>query len=329
MTSFRVTIPYAAILPQAMLPAAVKRFRHVPATRTPPIAPPLHDLRREQAPLVLGRWQLVGQIAGTEHAELYRARPVHQPAQSTADYLIKVARREESAALAGALLRREKAVGQSIRHPHIAPVLGGDVSHAPPYLVLANAGSVAADSVQSSIRSALWRVRQAAAAVAALHGAGWIHSRLTPQALFVSPRGHVMLSELGWGRRIDTEECRGEHLLAADLRYVAPEMLCDRTVITPACDVYVLGLLLIELLIGRPAVNADFGWQAALAHLRGELADWRGFCADVPQAMIDLLTQMTCREPLRRPRAQEVKRGLVRLELAQLSAARASRTRWR
>ncbi|MEX2026670.1 MAG: protein kinase, partial [Pirellulaceae bacterium] len=226
---------------------------------------------------MLSRWQLVRQIATTEHAELHQARPVNQPAETPADYLVKVARREESAALAGALLRRERAVADSVCHRHIECVLDGDLSHAPAYLVLANLGLTANDQSRHSIRSALWRVRQAAAAVVALHSVGWIHSRLTPQALFVSHRGHVTLSELGWARRIGSDECRGEHLLAADLRYVAPEMLCDATVLTPACDVYALGLLLIELLIGWPAVNAMLGWQAALAHLRGELADVREF----------------------------------------------------
>lgn len=280
-------------------------------------------------PLVLGRWQLVRQIATTEHAELFQARPVHQPAQSPADYLVKVARGEGSPALAGALLSREKAVADSVRHPHIAPVLDGDLSHAPPYLVLANAGSPASDQSQQSIRSALWRVRQAAAAVAALHGAGWIHSRFTPQALFVSSRGHVTLHELGWTRRTGSDECRGEHLLAADLRYVAPELLADGALLTPASDVYALGLLLIELLIGRPAVNAELGWQAALAHLRGELADVREFRSDVPQALVVLLARMTSRDPLRRQSASEVERQLVRLEVSQLSGAGASRMRWR
>ncbi|HUE73812.1 MAG TPA: protein kinase [Pirellulaceae bacterium] len=278
---------------------------------------------------MLGRWQLMRRIAATEHAELYQARPIHQPAQSPADYVVKVARGEGSAALAGALLSRERTVAGSVRHLHVAPVLDGDLSQAPPYLVLANAGSPASDQSQQSIRSALWRVRQAAAAVAALHSAGWIHSRLTPQALFISSRGHVTLSELGWARRIGSDECRGEHLLAADLRYVAPELLADGALLTPACDVYALGLLLIELLIGRPAVNAELGWQAALAHLRGELADVREFRADVPQALMDLLAQVTSREPLRRPSAAEVKRQLVRLEVTQLSGATTTRTRWR
>jgi serine/threonine-protein kinase len=279
--------------------------------------------------LVLGDWQLVQPIARNEHAALYQARPLGQPSLGPADYLVKVARGDADPELAATLLRRERLVANNVRHPHVQVVLGSDWSHLPPYLVLANSGSLWSTPSRASIRSAIWRTRQVAAALSALHAAGWIHSRLSPDALLLSPAGHVTLGELGWARKQNTEECRGEHLLAADLRYVAPEMLCDASVLTPECDVYALGLLLIELLIGRPAVNESVGWQAGLAHLRGELADVRQFRADVPTAVVDLIARLTGREPLRRPSAQEVERALVRLDVAQLSVAKPSRTRWR
>ncbi len=304
-----------------MLPAAIVRSRHVPTWPRPPAAAPSRA--------ILGRWQLLESVSASEHAELYRARPVHQAADAPADYLVKVARSDGSPQLAAALLRREQVVAASVRHPHVQAVLDGDLSHAPPYLVLANVGSLMSHRLPQSIRLAIWRARQVASALAALHAAGWIHARLAPDAL-LSSRGHITLTELGWARQTGSEECRGDHLLAADLRYVAPEMLCGATLLTPACDVYALGLLLIELLIGRPAVNAGPGWQAALLHLRGELADVRQSRSDVPQELVDLLARLTCREPLRRPSAAEVERRLVRLEVLELSGGgRVPPKRWR
>ena len=323
---WRALIPQAAILPNIMPPSAKVRFRNAPAAR--PRELPSAPLRLEPAPLVLGRWRLLSRVAASENAELYLARPIDRPPDAPADYLVKVARGGERGQLARALLRRELAVAASAGHANVAAVLDASFSQSPEHLVLANIGAPPDETVRHSLRAALWRARQIAAALAALHAAGWIHSRLTPRAMFVSPLGHATLSELGWSRRMGTDECRGEQLLAADLRYVAPEMLCDGVQLSPACDVYTLGLLLIEMLIGRPAVNAGVGWQAALAHLRGELADVRDFRVDVPPAVFELIARMTSREPLRRPESREVERQLVRLEVSQLSGGWPSRTKW-
>ena len=275
---------------------------------------------------VLGRWQLVRQISTDEHTILYEARPITQRADAPADYLVKVAR-QDSGGIAAALLWREQAVAHSASHPHLAAVLDGKVRGMTPFLVLANVGTPLSSSAYAPghLRLALWRTRQTSAALAALHAAGWIHARLGPTALLVSPRGHLTVHELGWARRIGSGECRGEHLLAADLRYVAPEMLCDATELTPACDVYCLGLLLIELLIGRPAVDAVVGWQAALAQLRGEISDVRDLQPALPPRLVELIRSMTAREPLRRPHAEEIHREIVQLEVRCLNDVRTSR----
>jgi serine/threonine-protein kinase len=261
-------------------------------------------------------------VATGEQATLYRARPVTQRQDAPADYLVKVARSDAPLHLATALLRREKVVAHSMSHPHLSAVVASGLRHAPPFLVLAG-GAVAAMGTLSEampLHVPLWRARQTAAAMSALHTAGWIHSRLAPPALLFSQRGHLTLHEFGWARRIGTAECRGEHLLAADLRYVAPEMLCDATILTPACDVYCLGLLLIEMLIGRPAVDASVGWQAALVHLRGQFASVRELRPDLPGSLVRLIARMTAREPLRRPSAQEVERELIRGEIGCVAA---------
>ncbi|HZL91442.1 MAG TPA: hypothetical protein VFB96_23945, partial [Pirellulaceae bacterium] len=84
-----------------------------------PIAP-RHSQQSAAPPArVLDRWQLLRQQFASEHAALYEARPMTQPSDAPTDYLVKVARQADSAGIAVALLRRERAVADSVFHPHL------------------------------------------------------------------------------------------------------------------------------------------------------------------------------------------------------------------
>lgn len=282
-----------------------------------PLPAPEPELKAAGSTQAVGPWRLVQQLTSGDFLAIYQAQPL-AAAGIAADYLLKLPIAGEAwANLCPALLAREKAVARSLHHRHVVSVLSGRLSHTPPYLILAAAGTPLDcwPGERLPLRVALWRTRQMAAALAALHAAGWIHSRLTPEALLISRTGQVTLHELGWARRIGTAECRTDQLLAADLRYVAPEMLSQASVLSAAADVYGLGVLLIELLTGLPAVSANDPQQAALAHLRGELTDVCRWRPKLPGSLLRLVRRMTSREPLRRPSALEVQHHLVRLEV--------------
>src|SRR5262245_23745079 len=159
-----------------------------------PTSPPLSNAARHSptpaaAPVrVLDRWQLVRAVSATEHAALFEARPVTQPDNGPADYLIKVARQADATGIAAALLRRQWAVAEKARHPNLAAVLAGNLHAASPYIVMANVGAPlrCGAGAPHSVRLALWRTRQAAAALTELHAAGWIHAHFRPSSLLVS-----------------------------------------------------------------------------------------------------------------------------------------------
>ncbi len=95
-------------------------------------------------------------------------------------------------------------------------------------------------------------VAQVADALDAAHAAGVIHCDVKPANVILDERGTAKLTDFGVARA-----ARGpaEHELIATPRYIAPERIEGKAP-TPASDVYGLGLVAFELMVGEPPFQA-------------------------------------------------------------------------
>ena len=91
-------------------------------------------------------------------------------------------------------------------------------------------------------------IAQLANGLAALHGAGIIHRDVKPSNIRVRPDGRVVLLDLGLAAR---EGDLDPDLLAGTIEYMAPEQMLSGTIGT-AADLYALGAVMYEALVGRP-----------------------------------------------------------------------------
>ena len=124
-------------------------------------------------PARIGPWRIVSLAGEGAWTRVYRAAPVRFPADSPADYAVKVLRDElRHDSTAGRLLQREELVGRQVTHPHLAPVLSSRIDRKPffvttPFLsgmtlrdCLARRPSIASDQEAPravlAVSSALW-----------------------------------------------------------------------------------------------------------------------------------------------------------------------------
>jgi serine/threonine protein kinase len=239
--------------------------------------------------------------------------------RSRADYVVKSVRPEaNNRPFATALLQREALVAREVAHPNLVTVFSAGVHDGLAYLVLPylTGSSLRQPNIlgtKFTVPQALWYVRQAAEALEALHLAGWLHGDLKPSNLIVSDQGHVTLIDLGLARRLRSSECNTETWLAGDTSYLPPEALLPGFELTPAADIYSLGLTLLELLQPslasgqRPLLDS---WQVA--------SQLRAARPEVGREVATLLAKMLATEPLRRPTLGELTSLLSRLEIESL-----------
>lgn len=299
-----------------------------PVLRTTPALPPQPVLSPESeghtpyAAGKVGNWVLTKLVARGAVTQVWRAAPEGATA-SPPGYAVKILRKEwEGNPYAVDLIRREALVGRRVTHPHLISILAAGTFSPPFYVVMpwlrgATLGEWLAWRARLDPPQAFWLARQTAEALGALHRAGWMHGDVKPQNIFVSPEGHVTLLDLGFARRTDGSETPLAPRLAGTGYYLAPELAAKPGRGDIRSDLYSLGVVLFEMLVGRRPFEGQ-GPAEILAHHRQTPApDLRVLAPGLPEDAYRLVRQLLAKEPLRRPsEPAEVIPRLVALEIS-------------
>ena len=159
--------------------------------------------------------------------------------------------------LAQERFRREGTLLARLSHPHIARLLDAGVTSAgQPYLVLEYVDGVRIDRYAATreldIGARLRLFLEVAAAVAHAHANLVVHRDLKPTNILVDREGRAKLLDFGVATLLatDTEAVPTRTGVALTPEYAAPEQISGEP-ITPATDVYALGVLLFQLIVGR------------------------------------------------------------------------------
>lgn len=155
-------------------------------------------------------------------------------------------------------------------------------------------------------------------ALAYVHAAGIVHRDVTPSNILCGSDGRARLADFGIARLLDASRVTSLAHTIGTVAYMAPEQV-EGGDVTPAADVYALGLVLVEALSGRPGFDG-VGHEVALARLARDPDVETG----VPDHWPPLLREMTARAPDARPGAMTVRDRLRELPIPAASDATAA-----
>ncbi|MFE0348056.1 serine/threonine-protein kinase [Streptomyces griseoluteus] len=149
---------------------------------------------------------------------------------------------------------------------------------------------------------------QVADALAASHADGVVHRDLKPANVLLRQydgRMHPMLTDFGIARLADSPGLTRTHEFVGTPAYVAPESAEGRPQ-TSAVDVYGAGILLYELVTGRPPFSGATALEVLHQHLSAEPRR----PSTVPDPLWTVIERCLRKNPGERPSAENLARGL-------------------
>jgi hypothetical protein len=202
---------------------------------------------------------------------------------------------------------REARVAATLSHPNLCPVYDCDEIDGVVYLSMAYLeGKPLARFIRPGkplpAKHVVMVVRQLALAMQEAHSKGVIHRDLKPANIMITPTKQPVIMDFGLARRTDLED---QHLTQSGLlmgtpAYMPPEQLnSDAKAMGPATDIYSLGVILYELLSGKPPFQGPLGelMTRIMTEPPPPLVRARG---DLPPALDAICTKALAKKPAER-----------------------------
>jgi eukaryotic-like serine/threonine-protein kinase len=148
----------------------------------------------------------------------------------------------------------------------------------------------------------------------AAHRAGVVHRDLKLDNVFLLDTpgpGNRRIKLFDWGvARVIEEQDAMSGMLAGTMTYVAPELIRGEEP-TPASDIYSLGVLAYQLLLGQPPFASREDLELLRMHLQAEPPSPRGLWPEIPKDLSFLLLAMVAKDAGWRPTLDEIERVLL------------------
>jgi serine/threonine-protein kinase PpkA len=264
-----------------------------------------------QAPCVDG-YRLKRRIGAGRMASAWLAEDV----AGGREVVLKLLRREH--ARGGASFMQEFAVPFTIDSRHVVRVYrqfggAGHAAIAMEYLSGGDLGALIRRGLSGD--AALSLLRQAALALDATHRHGYAHGDVKPANLLLRACGELVLADFGMARPLGTVHAPSQPgIVVGTPRYAAPE-LSQAQPATAAADVYSLGVVLHEMLCGKPPFPGDTVMEVVCQHLVAPVPRLPAGLARF-QPLVDA---MLAKQPDHRPRDGQA--VLDRIDLMQDAAS--------
>jgi eukaryotic-like serine/threonine-protein kinase len=147
-------------------------------------------------------------------------------------------------------------------------------------------------SIDETVRIA----RGVTAALDHAHHHGIVHRDIKPANVLVPDAGPVKVTDFGIAKSEGTGDLTRTGTVVGTARYLAPEQVQAEPV-DARTDLYAVGLLMFEMLAGKPPFRGENDMEAALARLTTTPPPLRTVRADVPPVLESIVTRCLALAP--------------------------------
>jgi eukaryotic-like serine/threonine-protein kinase len=225
--------------------------------------------------------------------------------------------------------RQEARAVAKISHPNVVAVIDAGEDGGHPYIVFEyvegetlkqRINRVGALETQEALAYAI----EIARGLTVAHTRNLVHRDIKPQNVLIDAEGRAKLTDFGISRQLEQDGMTATGRVLGTTDYVAPEQAMGHPV-DPRSDVYSLGVVLYEMLVGQVPFHADSQVGVAMKHVNEELPDVQVRRPEISAAAALVVERATAKQPA--DRYQEVGEMIDDLSTAlEVEAARAGST---
>lgn len=265
---------------------------------------------------VLGeRYQLQGPIGRGGMATIYRGHDKHMGRTVAIKVLRDVYSTDPKFVMR---FEREAKSASALQHPNIVQVYDYGYSEGNYYIVME---LIEGSDLRRYLRSravldidrAIIIAHDIALGLGAAHRRGIVHRDVKPQNILVGRDGSIKLTDFGIAsvyKDINAERLTTTGMTLGTVQYYAPEQ-AQGEIVNPAADVYALGIVMYEMLTGRPPFDGDSPVAVAMQHIQDAPTPPSQLNPNIPPALEEIILRCLEKVPeLRFPDGSSLARAL-------------------
>ena len=221
---------------------------------------------------IIGRFEIRRELGRGAQSVVYLA----WDPQLQREVAIKTMHFSHSDAGLNQMLLSEARMVSKLRHANVVPIFDAGEQNGDPYLVFE---LVEGRTLSEALRTdgplepviAADMMRKVLDALAQAHAQGIIHRDLKPSNILLDGGGVPRVMDFGIATRVNGSDVEAQENLMGTPAYMAPEYVEKREVSAKG-DVYAAGLILLEMLTGKRAIQGDTLPQIMYRILNGRIA---------------------------------------------------------
>lgn len=246
----------------------------------------------------VGLYRIVAQLGSGGMATVYKAYHAALD-RYVAIKVMHAAFKEDPNFLAR--FQREARIVAKLEHPHIVPVYDFNEHEGQPYLVMR---FIEGDTLKARLQAGPLStaqvvdiLRPVCQALAYAHDQGVLHRDIKPSNILLTAQGGVFLTDFGLAKIAQA----GESTLSQDTmigtpQYISPEQAQGNASLDARTDIYSLGVVMYELLVGRVPFQADTPYAVIHDHIYSPLPLPRSLKPDLPEPFERVLLKSLAKE---------------------------------